>query len=45
MCPGKNHISIVPDRFLKLPGQAEVHMYSYGVMKVLAESSCYLSRA
>ncbi len=45
MCAGENHISIAPDNFLHLPGQAEIHMYSHGVMKVLAESSCYLSRA
>ncbi len=35
MWAGENHISIAPDRFLHLPGQAELHMYSYGVMKVL----------
>lgn len=45
MCAGENHISIAPDRFLQLPGQAEIHMYTYGVMSVLAEFSCYLSRA
>ncbi len=26
-CAGENHISIVPDRFLHLHGQAEIHMY------------------
>lgn len=45
MRASENHISIAPERFLHLPGQAEIHMYSYGVMKVLAEFSCYLSRA
>jgi hypothetical protein len=45
MCAGENHISIVPDCFLQLPGQAEIHMYSYGVMSVLAEFSCDHSRA
>ncbi len=28
MYEGENHISIVTDRFLRLAGQAEIHMYS-----------------
>jgi len=28
MRAGNSHISIVPDRFLRLAGQAEIHMYS-----------------
>jgi hypothetical protein len=31
ICAGENHISIVPDRFLYLPGQAKIHMYSCDV--------------
>ncbi len=31
MCAGENHISIAPDRFLELVGQAEVHMQCYGL--------------
>ena len=28
MCTGNSHIGIAPDRFLRLAGQAEIHMYS-----------------
>lgn len=44
MSAGKNHISITPDRFLHLPGQAEIHMYTCDRMKRVEEISCYILR-
>lgn len=32
-CAGENHISIAPDRFLHLHGQAEIHMYIWNMWK------------
>jgi len=37
-CAGENHISIAPNRFLHLPGQAEIHMYICYVVKQLGKS-------
>jgi|CXWL01.1.fsa_nt_gi hypothetical protein len=37
-CAGDNHISIPPDRFSHVHGQAEIHMYSYYMWKQLEES-------
>lgn len=34
-CAGENHISIAPDRFLHLHGQAEIHMYICDMWKQL----------
>jgi len=36
-CAGENHISIAPDLFLDLHGQAEIHMYSCYMLKQLVE--------
>ena len=35
---GENHISIAPDRFLHLHGQAEIHMYIYYKLKQLEKT-------
>jgi len=33
MCAGENHISILPERFPHLPGQAKIHMYSCDIVR------------
>mgnify|MGYP001578837545 CR=1 FL=1 len=37
-CAGENHISIPPDRFLHLHGQAEIHMYICYMWKQVEKS-------